>query len=742
MHPIIILDFISFLSFLTALIILLSRWKHAMVRDAKLLLTGLFAFTLFYSFCLFLEWFGITKVLDPFQNLIGALTPIWWAFVFYFLLQEMAGHDLRQSEEKYRTILESIEDGYFEVDLAGNFVFFNDPVCEIFGYSRDELIGMNYCKYTDEDNSRKLCQAFDRIYSSGQPTKGFDWQIIRKDGTSRHVDASVSLIKDAEAHRIGFRGIVRDINERKQIEKALRKSEEKYRKLHNESKKAAQVYHSLLETSADAVIVYDMEGKVNYINPSFTKIFGWHMGELEGKRIPFLPDSEKEDTTAGINELIATGKAIQSFDTKRCTKDGVVIDVNISASRYDDSEGKPAGMLVVLRDISQRKGLEAQLLQAQKMEAIGSLAGGVAHDLNNILSGIVSYPDLLLMQLPEDSPLREPISTIQESGNKAAVIVQDLLTLARRGVATRELVNLNDIISKYLKSPEYNKLLSFHPLVKLNTDLGEDLLNISCSSVHVYKTVMNLVSNAAEAMPSGGTILISTGNLFIDSRIKGYDDKKEGDYITLKVSDSGIGISSKDGERIFEPFYTKKVMGRSGTGLGMTVVWGTVKDHKGYIDVQSTKGIGTTFTLYFPATREKSTTNQATFCTEDIRSKETSSILVVDDVEEQRKIASNILSALGYSVISVSSGEKAVEYLQDNSVDLLVLDMIMDPGINGLETYKKIIQFHPNQRAIIVSGFSETDSVKEAQKLGAGRYVQKPYTIEKLGVAIKEELEK
>jgi len=741
MHPVIVFDLISFLASLTALIILLNGWKRAMVRDAKLLFIGLLAFTLVYSFCLFLEWSGITKALDPFEDFIGALVPMWWAFVFYFFLQEIAGHDLRQSEEKYRTILESIEDGYFEVDLAGNFTFFNDSICEILGYSRDELIGMNNRQYTDEDNARKLYQTFNKVYTSGQSAKEFDWQIIRKDGTNRHVDASVSLIKDSEDHRIGFRGIVREITERKRMEGALRESEEKYRKLYNESKRAEQVYHSLLQTSADAVIIYDMEGKVKYINPSFTKIFGWPMEELEGKRIPFLPDSEKEATMAGIKEIVGIGKAIQGFDTKRYTKDGRVIDVNISGSRYDDHEGKPAGMLVVLRDTSERKRLEAQLLQAQKMEAIGTLAGGVAHDLNNILSGIVSYPDLLLMQLPEDSPFKEPISTIQDSGNKAATIVQDLLTLARRGVATMEVVNLNDIISKYLKSPEYKKLLSFHPLVKVNTDLVEDLLNISGSPVHFTKTVMNLVSNAAEAMPDGGTILISTENRYIDSPIKGYDDIKEGDYITLKVSDYGIGISSKDRERIFEPFYTKKVMGRSGTGLGMAVVWGTVKDHQGYIDVQSTEGKGTTFILYFPATREKSATDQAAFRIEEYMS-HGESILVVDDVEEQRKIASNILSELGYSVTSVSSGEKAVEYLQDNSADLLVLDMIMDPGIDGFETYKRIIQFHPDQKAIIASGFSETECVKEAQKLGAGQYVQKPYTLEKIGVAIKEELEK
>jgi PAS domain S-box-containing protein len=741
MHPVIVFDLICFLATLTALFILLHGWNRALVRDAKLLFIGLLTFTLFYSLCLFLEWSGINNTLDPFEDFIGALVPMWWAFVFYFFLHEMADYDLRQSEEKYRTILGSIEDGYFEVDLAGSFTFFNDPICEILGYSRDELMGMNNRRYTDKDNAKKLYQTFNKVYTTGRSTKEFDWQIIRKDGTSRHVDASVSIIKDSKDHPIGFRGIVREITERKRMERALRESEEKYRNLYNESKRAEQVYHSLLQTSADAVIIYDMEGKVKYINPSFTEIFGWSMEEVEGKRIPFLPESEKKATMAGVKEIIGSGKAIQGFDTKRYTKDGRVTDVNISGSRYDDHEGNPAGMLVVLRDTSERKRLEAQLQHAQKMEAIGTLAGGVAHDLNNILSGIVSYPDLLLMQLPKDSPLREPVSTIQNSGNKAATIVQDLLTLARRGVATMEVVNLNDTISEYLKSPEYKKLLSFHPLVDVNTDLVDDLLNISGSPVHLTKTVMNLVSNAAEAMPDGGTILISTESRYIDSPIKGYDDIKEGDYVTLKVSDYGIGISSKDRERIFEPFYTKKMMGRSGTGLGMAVVWGTVKDHQGYIDVQSTEGKGTTFILYFPATREKPAADQPGFRIEEYMS-HGETILVVDDVEEQRKIAYNMLSELGYSVTSVSSGEKAVEYLKDKSADLLVLDMIMDPGIDGFETYKRIIQIHPDQKAIIASGFSETEYVKEAQKLGVGQYVQKPYTLEKIGVAIKEELRK
>ena len=386
-----------------------------------------------------------------------------------------------------------------------------------------------------------------------------------------------------------------------------------------------------------------------------------------------------------------------------------------------------------------RAKLQTQLHQAEKMEAIGILAGGVAHDLNNILSGLVSYPELLLLDIPKDSPLREPILTIQRSGQKAAAIVQDLLTLARRGVSITEVANLNNIVSEYLSSPEYQKLRDFHPDVKLERDLETNLLNILGSPVHLSKSIMNLVSNAAEAMTEGGEIRISTENRYIDRPIRGYDNVEEGDYVVLTVSDTGVGISTEDIEKIFEPFYTKKKMGRSGTGLGMAVVWGTVKDHKGYIDVQSTEGKGTTFTLYFPITRKEVSRDKSLISIEDYMGKG-ESILVVDDVEEQREIAYQILKKLGYSVTSVSSGEEAIDYMKNNSADLLILDMIMDPGIDGLETYKRILEFHPGQKAIIASGFSETKRVKEAQRLGAGKYIKKPYTLEKIGIAVKNEL--
>jgi len=345
------------------------------------------------------------------------------------------------------------------------------------------------------------------------------------------------------------------------------------------------------------------------------------------------------------------------------------------------------------------------------------------------------------MDLPEDSPLRKPILTMQNSGEKAVAIVQDLLTMSRRGVVTADVVNLNDIISEYLKSPEHEKSISYHPGVEVKTKLDADLFNISGSPVHLSKIVMNLISNAAEAMPRGGKVFISSENRYIDRPLSGYDSVEEGDYVVLTVSDTGVGVSSQSIEKIFEPFYTKKAMGRSGTGLGMAVVWGTVKDHNGYIDVQSTERKGTTFTLYFPATRKEIAKEKARRSIEDYMGKK-ESILAVDDVKEQRELALTLLTKLGYAVDTVSSGVEAVEYLKEHRVDLIVLDMIMDPGIDGLDTYKKIIEVHPRQKAIIASGFSETDRVKEAQRLGAGQYIKKPYTLEKIGLAVKEELGK
>jgi PAS domain S-box-containing protein len=516
---------------------------------------------------------------------------------------------LKQSEERYRTIFEEIEEGYYEIDLAGNFVFFNDSFVKMVGYSRDEIQGINYRQHIDEKDAKEAYEAYRNVWKMKIPFTRIQIGFNDKKNVKRIIEASASLLRNAQGEAIGFRGISCDVTDQKKAEE-------------------------------------------------------------------------------------------------------------------------------------EHKRLEERLHQSEKMEVLGKLAGGVAHDLNNILGVLVGYSELMLMEIPEDHPLRNHVSNIHQSGERAAAVIQDLLTLTRRGVAVSEVVNLNKIICDYYETLEFASLKSNHSNIIFKTDLEKDLMDIKGSPVHLGKTVMNLITNAAEAIIDSGEVSVQTQNCYLDAPLPGYSDMKKGDYILLTIADTGKGIPAKDKKKIFEPFYTRKVMGKSGTGLGLSVVWGTVQDHEGYIDVQSEENKGSSFNLYFPVTNEVKKDDHKQISPEVYKGKG-ETILVVDDVKEQRELAAIILNNLGYKVVrALSSGEEAIEYLQTNKVDILVLDMIMDPGIDGLETYQRVLEVNPKQKAILVSGFSETDRVRKAHKLGAGAYIKKPYVIEKIGMAVRNELDR
>ena len=517
----------------------------------------------------------------------------------------------------------------------------------------------------------------------------------------------------------------KEVDERKRIEQALRQSE--------------NFLDNIIESIQDGISVLDPDLTIRHTNRVMRE---WYRQSLPlvGKKCHLCYHNQDVPCPA-----CPSLRSLQSGKTERATVPGLpgspVEWIELYSFPIVDKEsGKITGVVEFVRDITSRRQLEEQLAHAQKMEAVGTLAGGVAHDLNNILSGIVSYPELLLMDLPANSPLREPIETIQSSGQKAATIVQDLLTLARRGVSIKEVVDLNAIVTAFLNSPECGKIIEFHPGIRFETEFQPDLLHITGSPFHLSKTIMNLVSNAAEAMPAAGVVTLTTRSVYLDHALSAYEMIPEGEYAILEVSDAGAGISPEDLHRIFEPFYTKKTMGRSGTGLGMAVVWGTMKDLGGYVDVRSKPGRGTQFRLYFPVTRKAPVQPHAPVSIEDYFGDE--KVLVVDDVKEQRDIASAMLCKLGYKVATVPSGEAAVEYVAMDRADLLILDMVMEPGIDGLETYREILKTAPGLKAIIASGFSETERVKEAQTLGAGAYLRKPYTLEKIGLAVRTELDR
>lgn len=389
--------------------------------------------------------------------------------------------------------------------------------------------------------------------------------------------------------------------------------------------------------------------------------------------------------------------------------------------------------------LEEKEKSQAELQSAKRMESIGLMAGGVAHDLNNILAGIVGYPEVILKKLPADSELRPLVEAIRDSGLRAATVVDDLLTVARGAASVREVHDLNVLIGEYMESPECKELRSLYPAITYEKQLTAPHSLVSCSSVHIKKCLMNLVMNGAEAMTDGGTITISTRNKSMEPTAASGQHCGGDECVVITVEDNGPGISENDISHIFEPFYTRKKMGRSGTGLGLAVVWNTMADHDGKVSVKSS-GQGTCFQLYFPVSQDAKDFVSDSGGTETVTG-HGERILVVDDEPTLRDIASQMLVSLGYTVDSVDSGEKAIEFLKEEQVQLLIIDMLMEPGMNGRETYEEILRLYPQQKAIIASGFSENSEVQEALRLGAGAYIKKPYSMGQLSRVVKTILE-
>ncbi len=642
---------------------------------------------------------------------------------------------LQKSEMLYRTFINATQDMVFLKDEQFRNIVVNQSLAEFFGKREDEIIGKSDFELMPREAAERCRQTdIDALASNSI--------IISEEIIEDQVYEIHKFPVNLGQNKTGIGGLIRNITARKRVEEKLRE----YRRRSED----------IIEFFPDATLIIDQEGKVIAWNRAMENMTGVKKEDMLGKgnyeyALPFYGERRPILIDYALHPDWEMAAKYTSIQTAGDILFGEAFAPNINpggiyqyatASVLHDAKGGIVAAIECIHDITEGKKLAERLNRAEKMEALGSLAGGVAHDLNNVLGVLVGYSELLLETLSEKSSLRRYAENIMLSSVRGAAIIQDLLTLARRGVTTSEIVNLNKIVSDYLKTPEFEKLKFEHPGIKITAELEkEELFNIKGSPVHLGKTIMNLVINAVEAISGRGEIVLRTENCYLDRPIKGYDEMKEGDYVVMTVSDTGKGISPNDLGKIFEPFYTKKVMGRSGTGLGLAVVWGTVKDHNGFIDVQSEEEKGTTFTLYFPVTREVIGKAEKSISLDSYMSKG-ESILVVDDVQEQRELAVSMLGRLGYRVEAVGSGAEAINYIKENQADLIILDMILEPEMDGLDTYRRILEINPKQKALIVSGFSETDRVRKTQELGAGAFVRKPYILEKIGLAARRELDK
>lgn len=654
---------------------------------------------------------------------------------------EAANQELRMLEEIYRQIFEHVTDVIFTVDVGLRIIRMSPSVEKALGYKPQEFIGRPVGNLGNILAAESLELALEHIglVLQGTVLPATIYEFRARDGVARFGEVSGSPItRDGKV--VGMVAVARDITKRRQTEMALQESEKQYK--------------LLTEKMTDIVWISDMNLRTLHVTPSIQAVLGFSQEERMNQAIEqqIAPDSLSYGLETMAAEL-ALEEQSGGDPNRQVTllleyyhKDGSTRWMETIISGFRDEQGVLTGLHGVSRDVTKRKKaedekqkLEERLHRSEKMEALGKLAGGVAHDLNNVLGVLSGYSELLLLELPGEHKARKHVEKILQSTEKGAMIIQDLLTLARRGVAVSDIVNLNRIVDGFLTTPVFEKIKRDHPRVTFRAECDPRLLNIKGSTVHLEKTLINLVSNAAEAIAEAGEVVIRTENRYVDRTLIRHEEFQEGDYVLLIVSDTGMGIPAEYREKIFEPFFTRKTMGWSGTGLGLPIVWGTVKDQNGHIDLQTEVGKGTTFLLYFPVTREEAALTPQRTPPEDYRGRG-ERILVVDDIAEQREVASGLLMKLGYEVETAAGGEEAVKFLREKEADLVLLDMIMSPGPDGLETYRRIRDVNPRQKTILVSGFSETERVLTAQRLGAGAYVKKPYVMETIGLAIRHEL--
>ena len=615
---------------------------------------------------------------------------------------------LKQSAKNYRDLFNNATDAIYIQDKEGRFLDVNQGAVDMYGYPKECFIGKTpeFLSAPGKNDLKKIIGFVEDAFN-GKPRQ-YDFWGIRKSG-----EVFPKIVRSQRGFYQGRKVIITfalDITERKRAESVLQMERDKLT--------------AIFESMEDGVYIVNKDHDIEYVNPVLKKEFG----SPEGKKCHKYFHGSDEPCTFCRNEEVLAGKTVHWEWTS--PKNGKTYDlIDTPFKNADGSISK----LEMFRDITEILRLRELETRAQRLESAGSIAGQVAHDFNNLLGPLMAYPELIREELPEDHKVLTFLSSIETAAEQMADINQDLLTMGRRGHYNMKPMNMNEVVLQAVK-----ELQPPPETLVCETNLDEDLMNILGGPSQVYRAVANILHNARDAMQDIGTITINTENYYADDVTIAYNRVPRGEYVKLTISDTGSGIPDDIVEKIFEPFFTSKATDKKrGSGLGMSVVDAVIKDHKGYIDLSTKVGEGTSFYLYFPVTRE---TIEAQETDQIAGGCET--VLVVDDDDIQRDIVRSLLQKLGYEVSVVESGEKAIKFLRNNPQDLLILDMIMPSGMDGADTYTKVVEIYPQQKAIVVSGYSETESVQKVQSLGAGAFIKKPVTLHKIAGAVRKELDR
>lgn len=769
-----------------------------------------------------------------------------------------------EDSRRYRHILDTMEESYFECDLDGNIFFFNDRVLTDLGYEREELQGLNFRKLMDEANAEKVYRVFHNVFVSGEPVKRFDWEILKKNGEKIDVESSVSLIRDEKGVPTGFRGVVRDVTERIKADRKLRESERRRRliadnvedviwtmnldlwwtyvspsvfrmtgftpeeilktplrklipaKLHDsikqtltkqlaedrgdtepttfeyemthksgrpfwteisvsfnrdESGKPFEIvgvtreitkrkqaeealresekrYRMIVENMHDSIMLLDTDLNYRFISPSEAGISGFEPEELLSHPLrDQMPPESYEIVKKAIAEELERELRGEPADPARTRtveievfhKNGGTVWKELTCSCTHDANGKATGFLAVSRNITERKKveeertkLERQLIQAQKMETVGRLAGGVAHDFNNMLSVILGYGELSKLHLEDGDPVLRNIEEIEKAALRSRDIIKQLLAFSRKQIIAPKILDLNELIFKtenaLIRLIGEDIQFSFRP--------GKHLWPLKADSSQIEQVLFNLAINSRDAMPGGGRLEIETQNVSLDQFFcKDMVGLKPGDYVLLTVNDDGTGMDKETLQYIFEPFFTTKEVGR-GTGLGLATVYGIVKQNKGYISVSSEPGQGTSIKVFLPRAQEQTdvvrTSAPAAF------ESGSGNIMLVEDDPMVLQITKEMLESIGYRVQTADTPVEALSLCAQNpSIDLVITDVIM-PVMMGRELRDKLVELRPDIRVLFMSGHTANTIERHGVLEEGTHFLQKPFTITALAAKVKE----
>ncbi|MGO9016619.1 MAG: PAS domain S-box protein [Dissulfurispiraceae bacterium] len=647
--------------------------------------------------------------------------------------QYRASEALANSEILLNSIVQTASDGIISANSQEKIVLWNKGAEQIFGYSADEVSGKDMSFIVPQRYLAAHQQAINDLMAPGN-SKTLELAGLKKDGSEFPLELTVAKCETTEG--VFFTCILRDIAASKHTEKDLRESEERFR--------------NAFEHAAIGFAICMLHGRFLRVNQAMCKMLGYSAEELMTRT--FQDITYQDDLGFNmdqINQLISGKLPVVHFQKRYIHKLGHEVWASLSVSVVRDDKGNPLHLVSLVEDLTEKRKLEDQLRQSQKMEAIGQLAGGVAHDFNNILTTIMGYGGFALMSMSKDDPQRRNIEHMLEGAERAAHLTSDLLLFSRKQISEKKLVDMNEIIKKM--ETFLTKIIGED--ISYKTTLHPGAIPVLANAHQLEQVMMNLATNARDAMPKGGVFSVTTGQISLDKEfitagqirfdkefITAHGYGQPGTYAFITVSDTGKGMDEETRQRIFEPFFTTKEMGR-GTGLGMAVVYGIVKGHDGYINVYSQPGLGTTFRIYLPLTTTDAEVTQESIQPLALSKGET--IIIAEDEPEVREVLRISLEEYGYIVIEAENGEEAVKQYRENmeKVSLVLLDMIM-PLKNGREAYDEIKSLRPDIKVIFISGYTEDIIMGKGLLKSDTELIPKPISPDSLLRKVREVLDR